>query len=82
MQFVSFTMTHSCQSASTLTQMLREAAVRVACAKTSSARSLSSRIDQLQRSIREDSAVSSQEEQEIVSLYVLAELEGARARRS
>jgi hypothetical protein len=71
-------MTHACQSPSTLDEMLREAAGRLARSATLRARDLSHRIGQLQRSIREDGVVSAQAEQEIVSIYVLSELEGSR----
>ncbi len=73
-------MNHSCQSASTLSEMLREAAGHLARAHTGNARSLTTRIGELQQSLHEAGSVSSQAEQEIVSIYVLAELERARGR--
>jgi hypothetical protein len=71
-------MTRACQSPTTLDQMLREAAGRLARSATLRARDLSTRIGQLQRSLREEGVVSSQAEQEIVSIYVLSEREGAQ----
>jgi hypothetical protein len=72
------TMTNACQSPSTLDEMLREAAGRLARSVTLRARDLTERIDELQRTIREEGTVSSQAEQEIVSIYVLSELETSR----
>ena len=62
----------ACHSLSTLKEMLREAAARVA----HSPQTLARRIDELRRSIDEEGFVSASVEHEIVSLFVLAELKG------
>jgi hypothetical protein len=72
------TMTNACQSPSTLDEMLREAAGRLARSVTLRARDLTERIDELQRSLRKEGKVSAQAEQEIVSIYVLSQLESSR----
>jgi hypothetical protein len=76
------TMTHACQSAFTLKAMLLEAAGRLALAANYPSRDLSDRIEELKRSLDEDDVVSARTEQEVVSLYVQAELAERSARGS
>jgi hypothetical protein len=71
-------MTRSCQSTSTLKEMLTEAAARLSAVPTPSARHLSTQISSLESTIAGD-LVSAEAEHEVVSLCVLAEIE-ARTR--
>jgi hypothetical protein len=67
-------MVRSCQSASTLKEMLTEAAARLSAMPTTSAQDLSTQINGLQNALDGD-RVSAEAEHDVVSLCVLAEIE-------
>jgi hypothetical protein len=72
-------MNQACQSRSTLNEMLLEAATLVAAAGSKPGHDLSGRIDELRRALDASIVPSADAEHEIMSIYVLAELERARS---
>jgi hypothetical protein len=73
-------MTHACQSNSTLKDMLSEASRLLATSGTLPAAVLAKKIDELLLTLEEGPVASADAEHEIVSIYVLAEIERKRAR--
>lgn len=74
-------MTHACQSASTLGQILNEAAEFVARTSSPRASDLTARVTKLRQDLRSHGEVSAEVEHEIVSLYEVARIEVSRSRR-
>ncbi len=73
-------MTQAFQSISTLKEMLGEASRLLASSGTQPARELSKKINELLHSLDESPTASADAEHEILSIYVLAEIERNRAR--
>ncbi|HEY2514630.1 MAG TPA: hypothetical protein VGI39_27385 [Polyangiaceae bacterium] len=73
-------MTHACQSASTLGEILNEAAEYVARTTSPRASDLNARVTKLRQVLRAGGEVSAEMEHEIVSLYEVARIEVARSR--
>ena len=74
-------MTHACQSASTLGQILNEAAEFVARTSSPRASDLSARLTKLRQDLGAHREVSAEVEHEILSLYEVARSEVSRSRR-